>query len=326
MRVIFDTDPGNGFPGSDIDDGLALGLLLKSREFQLEAVTIVGGNTPVAWGERSGLHILELAGSTAPVYLGSTRPMLEDASVWRKALDGRAHNESTAKLWQGIEQPRPERHAEAERAANAIVRVVNDNPGEITIIAVGPLTNVAEAILLDPTLPQKVARIAIMGGGFGVWHNLQELNFCYDPEAARIVVTSGARITLVPLDTTLKTFLTLGQNERLKASDQPLTRFLGETCEPWIRWIANHHDRDGCALHDPLVVAALLDPSLVTLDHVRVDVELAGRLTRGRAVSWWPETADLKENMTLHQLDPIEVATGVNNDAFVDLLLGRLLA
>ena len=326
MRVIFDTDPGNGYPGSDIDDGLALGLILKSREFQLAAVTVVGGNTPVEWGERSGLKILELVGSDVPLYLGSVRPILEDPAAWRRELDGRGRIEPAASLWKDIEEPRPAGRAQTEKAANAIVRLVDESPGEFTIIAVGPLTNVAEAILLDPALPRKVARIVIMGGGFAVWHNLQELNFCYDPEAARIVVTSGARITLVPLDTTLQTYLTLEQNERLKASDQPLARFLGETCEPWIRWIAGRSERDGCALHDPLAVAALLDPSLVTVDRVRVDVELAGRLTRGRAVSWHPDKVELKESIRLHELEPIDVAVGVDNAAFVELLLSRLLA
>lgn len=325
MRVIFDTDPGNGFPGSDIDDGLALGLILQSPELQLEAVTIVGGNTPVEWGERAGLAMLELAGKDIPVYLGSARPILEDPAPWRAELDGRGEIEPAVSLWKGIEPPKPSGRAQAEHAANAIVRLVNETPGEFTIIAVGPLTNVAQAILLDPELPKKVQHIVIMGGGFGIWHNLQELNFCYDPEAAKIVITSGARIMLVPLDTTLKTYLTLDQNDQLKRSEKPFTRFLGETCDPWIRWIADRSGRDGCALHDPLAVAALLDPSLVTLDRVRVDVELGGQLTRGRPVSWHPEKVDLKEAMRLHALEPIDVAVGVDNDAFVRLMLDRLL-
>ena len=324
MRVIFDTDPGNGFPATDIDDGLALGLILNSPELTLEAVTIVGGNTPVELGQRSALRMLELAGSNVPVFGGSRRPILEDQAVWRRELDGRGEVDLAVDLWRDIEQPQPSRRIETERAADAIVRLVDHNPGEMTIVAVGPLTNVAVAMLLDPELPRKVDRIVIMGGNFGVWLHLQELNFGYDPEAARIVLTSGARITLIPLDTTLKTFLTLAQNQRLICSDQPLTRFLGTTSEPWIRWIAKRDNRDGCALHDPLAVAALLDPSLVTVERVRVDVELAARLTRGRTVSWDPGDTSLKEGLGLHALEPIEVATGVNNDRFVEILLDRL--
>ena len=324
MRVIFDTDPGNGFPATDIDDGLALALILNSPELTLEAVTIVGGNTPVELGQRSALRMLELAQSNVPVFGGSRRPILEDQTVWRHELDGRGEVSLAVDLWRDIEQPQPSRRIETERAADAIVRLVDQSPGALTIVAVGPLTNVAVAMLLDPELPRKVHRIVIMGGNFGVWHHLQELNFNYDPEAARIVLTSGAHITLVPLDTTLKTFLTLTQNQRLIRSERALTRFVGTTSEPWIRWIAQRDDREGCALHDPLAVAALIDPSLVTFERVRVDVELAGRLTRGRTVSWKPDDTSLKEGVGLHALAPIEVATGVNNDRFVGFLLDRL--
>ena len=324
MRVIFDTDPGNGFPATDIDDGLALALILSSPELTLEAVTIVGGNTPVELGQRSALRMLELAQSDVPVFGGSRRPILEDQAIWRRELDGRGEAILAVDLWRGVEPPQPLRGIETERAADAIVRLADQNPGALTIVAVGPLTNLAVAMLLDPELPRKVDRIVIMGGNFGVWHHLQELNFNYDPEAARIVLSSGARITLVPLDTTLKTFLTLAQNQRLIRSERPLTRFLGTTSEPWIRWIAQRDDRDGCALHDPLAVAALLDPSLVTLERVRVDVELAGRLTRGRTVSWKPDDTSLKEGLGLHALEPIEVVTGVDNDRFVGFLLDRL--
>ena len=324
MRVIFDTDPGNGFPATDIDDGLALALILNSPELTLEAVTIVGGNTPVELGQRSALRMLELAQSDVPVFGGSRRPILEDQAIWRRELDGRGEASLAVDLWRDVEPPQPLRGIETERAADAIVRLADQNPGALTIIAVGPLTNLAVAMLLDPELPRKVDRIVIMGGNFGVWHHLQELNFNYDPEAARIVLTSGARITLVPLDTTLKTFLTLAQNQRLIRSERPLTRFLGTTSEPWIRWIEQRDDRDGCALHDPLAVAALLDPSLVTLERVRVDVELAGRLTRGRTVSWKPDDTSLKEGLGLHALEPIEVVTGVDNDRFVGFLLDRL--
>ena len=324
MRVIFDTDPGNGFPATDIDDGLALGLILNSPELTLEAVTIVGGNTPVELGQRSALRMLELAQSDVPVFCGSRRPILEDQAVWRRELDGRGGVSLAVDLWRDIEPPRPSRRIETEHAADAIVRLVDQSPGELTIIAVGPLTNLAIAMLLDPELPRKVDRIVIMGGNFGVWRHLQELNFNYDPEAARIVLTSGARITLVPLDTTLKTFLTLAQNQQLIRSERPLTQFLGTTSEPWIRWIVSRDGRDGCALHDPLAVAALLDPSLVTVERVRVDVELTGRLTRGRVVSWKPDDTTLKEGLGLHTLEPVGVATGVDNDRFVGFLLDRL--
>ena len=326
MRLIFDTDPGNGFPGADIDDGLALGLILKSPEFELEAITVVGGNTPVERGVMSAFALLEAARVDVPVHAGSPCPLVEDCSPWRAELDGHGREEPAASLWRDIKAP-DRRGALADgSAAEAIVRLVDASPGEITIVAVGPLTNVAQAILLDPELPQKVARIAIMGGGFGVRHTLQELNFNYDPEAARIVVASGAKITLVPLDTTLQTFLTHEDNARLTGSVDPLARFLGATTKPWIEYVGRRRGREGCALHDPLAVAVLLDRSFVTADRVRVDVELAGRLSRGRPVSWRPDDQTHKVGLQLHELEPIEVIVEVDNARFVEFLLARLLA
>jgi inosine-uridine nucleoside N-ribohydrolase len=211
-------------------------------------------------------------------------------------------------------------------AAETIVRLVNENPGEITIIAVGPLTNVAQAMLIDPDLPRKVKRISIMGGTFAVPHRVEELNFGYDPEAARIVCTSGAPITLVPIDVTLTTNMTLADNAKLVAAPSRLAKFLGETTDPWIRYITTVRspDRTGCALHDPLAVALLLDPSLVTCDHVCVDVELHGRVTRGRAVSWRPEDPMPSRGMNLPKLPPIDVVMTANNPPFVALMLDHL--
>ena len=324
MRVILDCDPGNGFPGADIDDGLALGLILASPELQLEAVTVVGGNTAVGMGIRSALRMLELAGVDVPVFAGSARPIMEDHAVWRERLDGFGKTPATAKLWARVTQPEPKTRIQSEKAASALVRLVDAHAGDITIIAVGPLTNLAEAILLDPELPKKVNRLVIMGGAFAMWHVLQEMNFGYDPDAAHIVVTSGARITLIPLDATMKTYLRLDQNSRLSQAKGSLARFLGDTCEPWIRYIGEANDRDGCALHDPLAVATLIDPSVVTLEQMRVDVETAGPLTRGRSISWRPHRTALFGTKRLHELDPIDVAVDADNDRFVKLLLERL--
>jgi inosine-uridine nucleoside N-ribohydrolase len=325
MRLVLDCDPGNGFPGADIDDGLALGLILASAEFELTALTIVGGNTAVAKGTQSALNMLEVAGADMPVFAGSARPILEDHKVWRKRLDGFGKVPTTAALWRKIEPPRPKKKAAREKAANALVRLVDAHAGDITIVAVGPLTNVAQAILLDPELPQKVSRMVIMGGAFAMWHVLQEMNFGYDPEAAHIVVTSGAKITLVPLDVTMKTYLTIRQNDGLRKARLPLSRYLAETCDPWIRYVGQAKNRDGCPLHDPLAVATLIDPSVVTIEPMRVDVEIAGTLTRGRSVSWHPRRTTLTGTQRLHDLDPIDVAVDVDGDRFVKLLLGRLM-
>ena len=326
MRIILDCDPGNGIPGSDIDDGLALGLILRSQEMELLAITIVGGNTAVDDGISAAHAVLDAAGVTVPVHRGASRPLIEDPSNWRRELDGRGQVDPAAALWKGIPSPRRRTDVAETAAAEAIVRSVNASPHEITVIAVGPLTNIAQAILIDPELPRKVKHISIMGGCFGVPHRVEELNFGYDPEAARIVMTSGAPITLVPLDTTLKTNLSLADNARLSASPNQLARFLGETTEPWIRYGMAARGRSGCPLHDPVAVALLLDPSLVTTNRVCVDVELHGRLTRGRPVSWRPEDPTPARGITLPALMPIDVAMDIHNDQLVALMIERLLA
>lgn len=324
-KVILDCDPGNGFPGADIDDGLALGLVLKSAELQLEAVTVVAGNTPLEKGVQSGLTMLHKAGSSAPLYAGASKPLVENDAPWRAELDGRGMRAPGSTFWSGTKVPFSKRTASEGSAAQAIVRIVNNSPGEITVIAVGPLTNIAQAFMMDSMLPRKIAALYIMGGGFGVAHYPQELNFGFDPEAARIVLTSGAAIVLVPLDTTLKTFFRPQDNERLKNSPDPFISFLGDTCEPWIDYVCHTRNREGCALHDPLAVAALLDPTLVTCQTVSVDVELSGRLTRGRPVSWIAGGTAMSQGLVLPKLDPIQVAVDVDNARFVSMLMGRLL-
>lgn len=325
MKCILDCDPGNGWPAADVDDGLALGLILRSPELELLAVTVCAGNTPIARGVPSGLAVLEAAGSTVPLYAGGGRPLLEDARPWRTALDRRSDCEPALRLYANLPRPAPRMRVTPGGAAEAIVRIVDAHPGEVTIFAVGPLTNLAQAIVLDPELPLKAKRFVLMGGAFGVPHKPQELNFCYDPEAARIVVTAGCPVLLVPLDTTLKTTLTLEQNASLTASADPLAHLLGATGEPWIRYLGATRGRSGMALHDPLAVAAAIDPSLVTIERVPVDVELAGRLTRGRPVSWIVDDPSPNPGVILPSLNAIEVATDVDGPRFVRFMLDRLL-
>ena len=325
MRVILDCDPGNGVPASDIDDGLALGLILKSPEFQCEAVTIVGGNTGVDVGVASGLAVLEAAGAHVPLYRGASQPLVEDQTPWRANLDERRVVEPAVSLWRDVPYPKPKGQPTEGAAAESIVRIVNAHPGEVTICAVGPLTNIAQAILLDPALPNKVKQIAVMGGVFGMWHRPQELNFCYDPEAARIVVTCGAPLIIVPLDTTMQTALLLEDNARLLASPDPLAQFLGVTTDPWIRYVALVRERIGCALHDPLAVAVLLDRSFVRVETARVDVELAGRLTRGRPISWLASGPFPSCGLHLPNVPTADIVTGVDNAAFKAFMLERLV-
>ena len=181
-------------------------------------------------------------------------------------------------------------------------------------------------MFLDPDLAKKVKLITIMGGGFGIWHRLHELNFGYDPEAARVVMTSGAPIILVPLDTTLQTALLLEDNAQLTNSNRPLARHLGLTCDPYIRYVAQARGRVGVALHDPLAIAVLIERSFVTVETACVDVELNGRYTRGRPVSWLPDSRQPSPALKLPTMSTVEIVTAVDNLAFKHFMLQRLLA
>lgn len=326
MRVIVDTDPGNGIPGADVDDGLALGLALRSPEIELEAVTVVAGNVPVDRGVACALELLDAAGAReVPVHRGADGPLLQDPAGWRARLEGRRDDPAAQRLWRDLAVPPAGRSPDPLPAAQALVDHVDARPGEITVVAVGPLTNVATAMLLDAEWAAKVARLVVMGGAFDLPNQLQELNVAYDPEAAHVVLTSAAPLLLVPLDVTLRTFLHLDDVDRLDDAGTPLADYLGRTVRPWVTWLAERFGREGCPLHDPLAVAALVDPNVVTTRTASVDVELRGALTRGRTVAWDPTDDEaLWAGLELPDARPVTIADGVDNARFMPLLLDRI--
>jgi inosine-uridine nucleoside N-ribohydrolase len=210
-------------------------------------------------------------------------------------------------------------------ASRVLVDAVDASPGEITVLAIGPLTNLATAILLDPDWPRKVKQVVWMGGAFNLPTILQELNAAYDPEATHLLLTSAAPLTVVPLDVTLWTYMHLDDVDRLEAAGTPLARYLGRTVRPWVSWLAERFGRDGCPLHDPLAMAALLDPQVIRTRPLTADIELAGRLTRGRTVAWDPNDDEtLQVVLNLPDARPVHVAHEVDNARFMPLLMDLL--
>jgi inosine-uridine nucleoside N-ribohydrolase len=240
-------------------------------------------------------------------------------------LDARRDDPLAQTLWGGV-QPRGHRGTEqGTRAAQALVEHVRAHPGEVTVLAIGPLTNIATAMLLDPGWPDYVARLVIMGGAFEARNVLQELNASYDPEATDIVLSSTAPVTMVPLDVTLQTFLRLDDLDVLDRAGTPLATYLSRTTHPWVSWLAQRFGRDGCPLHDPLAMAALLDPDVITTRTACVGIELAGSLTRGRTVSWDPTDAhSMHAGLSVPEVRPVTIAHSVDNARFLPLLLNRV--
>ncbi len=326
VRLVIDTDPGNGRAGSDVDDALAIALALRSPEVELLALTVVAGNVPVHDGVQAALELLEAGGAGhVPVHRGADRPLLQDPRPWRALLDTRRDDRGAQRLWADVPPARTTLRADPLPAAHALVELVDRWPGEITVLAIGPLTNVATAMLLDPEWADKVGRIAWMGGAFELPDVLQELNAAYDPEAAHLVLTSAAPLLVVPLDVTLQTSLHLDGVRRIEAAGTPLTDHLAGAVRPWVTWLAERFGRDGCPLHDPLALAALLDPDVVRLRTRAADVELSGRVTRGRTVAWDATNDELLQVVVpRHEARPVEIAWGVDDERFLPLLLDRL--
>jgi inosine-uridine nucleoside N-ribohydrolase len=270
QKVIFDTD----FVVPPQDDGLALILALNSPELDILGVTTVAGNDSMERATSDALRVLEIAGRTAiPVYKGANMPLMHEKTEFATQGHGR---------WWSDDPPPPppggfaKTQPERETAVDFIVRTVEANPGEVTIIAIGPLTNVAMALRMSPGLAAKVKQLVIMGGaiaylpdGAGNHTPNAEFNFWVDPEAARIVLRSGIPIALTPLNVTRKTAFTKEWYDKIVAVETPLTALIKERMGP--RFEKN--PKAGGQMYDQLAVAALIDPTLVQTRELFVDVD-----------------------------------------------------
>ena len=310
-RILFDTDLAMGAPGSDVDDGFALALALADPELSVELVTTVNGNTDVDTATALSHDLLERLGrADIPVARGAAAPLLATRHI---------------RVPEGAPTPPPPGPAATHAAVQLAERVMAE-PGRLTVVAIGPLTNVALALLLEPRVAQAVEEIVVMGGVFlghtGVAAMPGEFNFWTDPHAVAVVLASGAPLRFVGLDVTRRVRLTREHAARLGAAGGDFGRFAGAATQHWIdhqerTMPGDALERGSCALHDPLAVAVLTRPDLVTWRPARVAVETASETTAGVVVT------DL-----LHAAEPpranCRIATDVDVDAFTDLFVGRI--
>lgn len=308
-RIILDTDLAMGAPGSDVDDGFALALALADPGLSVDLVTTVGGNSDVNTSTRLCGELLQLLGRPdVPVVRGAGRPL--NPALW--------HGERHEPAFSGRQGP---------AAAAAIAARVMAEPGELTLVAIGPLTNLALALMLEPGVAGAVREIVVMGGVYLEQTNVGwmpgEYNFWCDPDAAQLVLESGADLRLVGLDVTRRVRLDRADCARL-ASGGSFGRLAAGHTEAWIDFQERVKPREeieqgSCALHDPLAVAVVRRPELVTWREAHVAVETAGRVTRGVAV------ADLLE-WENPPAPNCRIATAVDADAFRELFLERMAA
>lgn len=289
--IILDTDPGIGTPGSDVDDGLAIALALRHPGCELLGLTIVAGNVPQADGVVNALRLLEVAGHPeVPVVPGAPRPLLRDPARLRERIEER-RRQAVERFWDLPPLAPPGLAPAPGRAAAFIAEAVRARPGRVTVVAIGPCTNVATALLLDPALAGAVAEIVVMGGAVrvpGLVTPAVEFNAAYDPEALAIVLASGAPVTLVPLDVTTRTHLAEADLERIAAGGTPLHGFLARASRPWLRFAVEVRGLPGFWLHDPLALAYALEPAVLGLVPMHVAVELRGEWTAGQLLGFEP--------------------------------------
>ncbi len=287
--IILDTDPGIGTPGSDVDDGLAIALGLLHPACDLLGLTIVAGNVAHEEGLPNALRFLEIAGRTdVPVYAGATRPMLRDPSSIRELMDAR-RRQAVERFWDLPPFDSPRHVAAPGRAAEFIADTVRARPGKVTVVAIGPCTNVATALLMDPAVATSVAEVVVMGGTVrvpGLVAPAVEFNVGYDPESLAVVLAAGAPVTLVPLDVTPRTHMTPRDLDRIAGGGTPLHTFLAATSRPWLRFAMEERGLPGFWLYDPLALAYAFDPAVLRLTPMHIAVDLGGELTAGQLLGY----------------------------------------
>ncbi len=281
-RVIIDTDPG-------VDDAFALLLAMRSPELKIEGFTAVAGNVPLELTLANALRMVEIAGrSDIPVTAGAKAPLLR-----RLVTAEHAHGENGLG---GAVFPDPTTKPIDEPAAEFIRHIVRKYPHQLTLLTLGPLTNIAAALKLDSELAPLVKNLTMMGGSLsgGNITPAAEFNIYVDPEAARIVFQSGIPINMVGLDVTRKTSLTDDHVRQLEAAHTPLSLAAAK-----IGRNAIDHNRSegflvGPNMHDSLAIASFLDASILKWGEYYVDVETTGELTAGETLGYSFNAGDLR--------------------------------
>lgn len=306
QRVILDVDTG-------VDDALAIMLAVRSPELEVLGITTVSGNVPVERCTANTLLVLEvLEASHIPVVSGAAMPLTRAAFTAVEVHGEDGLGNVTARY------PRPTSQA-AHGAVEFLLQMIRRFPGKLTLVASGPLTNLAMAIQKDREAMQGLRGITVMGGAIRVPGNVgptTEFNFAVDPEAAAIVLGAGLPIRLVPLDVTEQVVLSHQATEEARGFGKR-QRFIHEMTAATMAFHREQEGFDGMFLHDPLAVGVVLDPSLVREQPMAVTVERRGELTSGMAV------ADLRRRS--RALQTAKVCMEIEAARFLQVFTQRVL-
>jgi purine nucleosidase len=304
-RLIVDTDTAG-------DDVFSLLIALRHPEAQLEAVTVCCGNVRFEQEVENALYTVEMAGRAGevPVYPGCARPLIAEwvGAEYVHGQDGMGDSDF----------PRAAQRPAPEHGVDELVRRINETPGELTILAQAPLTNLAAAVTRDPSIAEKVAHLYVMGGGVGNITPAAEYNFFVDPEAAKIVVNAGFPLTLFTWSLTrTHGVFDDGKLARIAALDTALAEFFGQVNRKAREFDDKVNHLGGSTHPDSMAAAAIVEPSLVlAMEDAVVDVETSGELTRG-----W----SLIDTLGRTGREPnARVVTDYDSDGFFELMLSIL--
>lgn len=292
-RIIIDTDPG-------VDDAQAILMAAAHPGVQIEAILAVAGNVGLEHTLRNALTLTEVVEQDIPVYAGCAQPLVmfqEDAAF--------AHgNDGLGDV--GLVPQR--RKAKTEHAVKALLRLVNESPGELTLAAIGPLTNIAVALTLDPDLPSKLKRFVVMGGavtGHGNTSSITaEFNIFFDPEAAHIVFTAwekaGSLIDVIDWEATTRHGFPKEVLATWLELDTPKAHFFKQITEKGRHRSFNILNRPSMFAADPLALAVLLEPDIVTkAEQHHIAIEMSGATTRGQTVVDWHDRLSKPANANI---------------------------
>ncbi len=303
-RIIIDTDPGQ-------DDAVAILLALACPELEVLGLTSVAGNVPISLTTRNCLMLLELADRTEiGVYQGSPGPLARDL-VTVEHVHG-------ASGIDGIERPEPTTSIQAEPALDFLIRMLETHDS-VTMCTLGPLTNIAQLLAARPDLGGRIDQLVLMGGGHFEGGNITpaaEFNIFVDPQAAAAVFAAGIPMVMMPLDVTHKVVTTPERIAAIRDLGNVAGAAVGGMLDFYKRYSIKRYGMSGAPLHDPTVIAFLIEPDLFSGRHVNVEIETMSELTMGQTVvDWWGAT-DRPANCT--------VMREVDDDGFFRLLTERL--
>lgn len=291
-KILIDTDPGH-------DDALAIMLIEKSGLFDVQAITTNAGNSTIQNTTNNARYVLDLIGSTTPLYSGAATPLK------RALIQAEVHGESGL-AGAVITKQEPL----TETAVDQIIDMVKRNPGQLSILTLGPLTNIAEALIKDSSLASEIQEIVMMGGAIAVPGNknrVAEFNIFVDPDAADIVFRAPVKKVLVPLDVCNEVSLLLADFDQLK--DSPLYTPIRSMMAHYIDGINTFEKTVGAIMYDPLAAYFLINPAAYSMEMMDVQVEVQSELTRGMTVADRRIWGDKYPNVL--------VAQSVDRDAFV---------